>query len=138
MTIFPDITIKKDATKGADFDWYQVREDVYYSPLNLTIPQGYVTDFSSVPRFLWWFIPPHGRAMAASVLHDYFYTNRPLQPSLGVGPDARVEIERYIADRLFLENLQTSGIKKWQSVLMYWAVRLFGNSRFKKQGDEKK
>lgn len=138
MTIFPDIIIRKDASKNTDFDWYTLVEDCSYSPLNITIPAGYVTDFSSVPRVLWPFIPPHGRAMAASVLHDYFYTHRPLQPLLSVGPEARVSIERYIADKIFEENLVTAiGMKKWQAKVMYWAVRLFGYSRFKKQGDEK-
>lgn len=138
MTIFPDVTLKKYIAKDAKYNWYQVREDVYYSALNLTIPQGYVTDFSSVPRILWWWIPPHGNAMSASVLHDYMYTHRPLQERFAVGGKTRIAIERYIADRIFLENLQHSGIKKWQSTLMYLAVRWFGNKRFKKQSEDEK
>lgn len=136
MTTFPDITLKKDVSTNAKYNWYQVREDVFYSPLNLIIPEGYVTDFSSVPRILWNIIPSHGLSMTSSVLHDYMYTSRPLQDRFNLGPKARVDVERYIADRIFLENLQTSGMKKWQSWLMYLAVRLFGRKKFKKQSAE--
>ena len=35
-----------------------------------TVPAGYVTNFASVPRLLWWFIPRYGRYTKATVLHD--------------------------------------------------------------------
>lgn len=136
MTLYPDITLKQDKTEGAKSNWFQVREDCYYTGLDLTIPEGFSTDFSSVPRFLWAILPPHGYATGASILHDYMYRSRPLQPRFGVGPKARLGIERYIADKVFEENLVTSGMKKWQAYLMYIAVRIFGYSRFRKQTED--
>lgn len=138
MTLYPDITLKQDRTEGAKSNWYQVREDCEYVGLNIIIPEGFSTDFSSVPRFLWPIFPPHGAAASASVVHDYMYTARPLQPRFSVGPKARLGIERYIADKVFEENLIAIGIKKWQAKLMYWAVRLFGASRFRKQTEDEK
>lgn len=138
MTLFPDITLKQDKTKGAKSIWYQVREDCEYPGLNLIIPEGFSTDFASIPRFLWSFLPPQGYGTSASVLHDYMYRNRPLQSRFSVGPKARLGIERYIADKVFEENLLSSGMKKWQAKIMYWAVRLFGASRFLKQTEDEK
>ncbi len=39
------------------------------------VPSGYVTDFASVPRALWWLAPQSGRWNAAAVVHDYLLTD---------------------------------------------------------------
>ncbi len=42
------------------------------SGLVVTIPAGFVSDGMTVPRVLWWFMPPHGdRLSRAAWLHDY-------------------------------------------------------------------
>ena len=39
---------------------------------SITIPSGTMTDGASVPRLLWWFLPPWGdKSTRAAVLHDY-------------------------------------------------------------------
>jgi hypothetical protein len=37
------------------------------------VPPGFVTDFASVPRAFWSFLPPDGEYAYAAVLHDYLY-----------------------------------------------------------------
>ena len=77
-----------------------------------TIPEGFVTDFASVPRCLWSIIPPMGRYGKAALLHDYLYA---------VKTTSRAE-----ADRIFLKAMFMMGTAKWKAYLMYAAVRLFG------------
>ena len=76
------------------------------------IPEGFITDGASVPRLLWWLFPPHGRYMAAAVLHDFL-----LQES---------SISRQQADAAFLEAMQKMGVTPWRRWIMYVAVRLRG------------
>lgn len=37
------------------------------------VPPGFVTDFASVPRPFWSFLPPDGEYAYAAVVHDYLY-----------------------------------------------------------------
>ena len=80
----------------------------------IEVPAGFVTDYASVPRFLWSIFPPHGAARLASVVHDYLYSLR--------------ECPRAIADAVFLVAMKTSGVVAWRRWAMYLAVRLFGGS----------
>ena len=71
-----------------------------------------MTDFASVPQFLWFWLPYWGKYGKAAVLHDYLYGSH--------------EVERSIADAIFYEAMLVGGTKKWKARLMYWGVRLFG------------
>jgi hypothetical protein len=49
---------------------------VYDSDLlgcQIVCPTGFVTDFASIPEFLWSVIPPHGPYDHGAVLHDLAY-----------------------------------------------------------------
>lgn len=128
MTLFPDIRFRfyfnyiKNIRKGSNIKrgiQYQLIEDCEVWDINIVIPEGFLTDLSSVPRLLWWFIPPFGMAVPASILHDYMYT---------YGWKSRKE-----ADKLFYKILLTHNVPKWQSFLMYIAVRMFGKSKYKRK-----
>jgi hypothetical protein len=128
MTYFPDITLMKASKPEDKYNWYRVREDSEYTEIGVTIPEGFITDFASIPRFFWNILPPHGQAMAPSVLHDYFYTVHPFSYKMNA------EEERKYADELFYKMLLAQGIKKWQAKIMYKAVRWFGKKRFENNG----
>lgn len=89
----------------------------------VTIPAGFTYDGASVPRFLWWFIPPDGPHRAAALIHDYLYMNK--------GVVAHLLISRKQTDDLFLAHLKDSGIKPYKTKMMYWAVRLGGGFLWK-------
>lgn len=90
----------------------------YYGDL-ITIPKGFNTDFASVPKWLWSFIPSIGNYCEASLVHDYLYT-------IGYG-------NRKKADDLFIKAmLQKEPNKYIRAYVMYYAVRLFGGSRWNK------
>lgn len=76
------------------------------------IPQGFITDFASVPRSLWNVLPPLGKHNRAALLHDYLYDHR-------IGT-------RKQADLLFLKIMLNDGVNPIQAHIMYWGVRIGG------------
>lgn len=76
------------------------------------VPEGFVTDFSSIPRIVRSIIPVLGRQNKASVWHDWCYVNQ--------WPD------KVTADRWFLRGMKSSGVwlaKRW---VMHFAVVIGG------------
>ena len=103
-----------------DFRFRTSRELVYEigalgSGVTVEVPAGFVTDLASVPRCLWWLLPPFGPWSAAAVLHDYLYT----QVRSGL-------CSRRFADLLFLESMTVLKVSRWRRLTMFYAVRLFG------------
>ena len=83
-----------------------------------TVPTGYITDFASVPRLplaYWW---TGDTAHMSAVLHDWLCTD--------VYPD--LMSWREAAD-LFREAMIAEGTPAWRRWMMYWAVRLFGETK---------
>jgi len=39
----------------------------------IEVPDGFLTDFASVPRVFWRIFPPTGKYGKAAVIHDYLY-----------------------------------------------------------------
>ena len=76
------------------------------------IPRGFVTDFASVPWFLWPIFPPSGEWCEAAVLHDYLYSRQPCS--------------RFLADALFREAMFQLKVPLWRRVAIYYGVRVFG------------
>ena len=78
----------------------------------IEVPEGFETDFASVPRLFWRIVPPWGRYSPAAVVHDYLYSTS--------------KVSRKEADGIFLELMGRLGVPLWKRLAMYWAVRLFG------------
>ncbi len=89
--------------------------------LNVIVPEGFITDFASVPRMLWSIFPPTGRYTKAAVLHDYLYSNK-----------SEIETNRKQCDKMFLKGMEVLGVKRWVRNTIYRAVRIFGNKYYKK------
>jgi hypothetical protein len=94
------------------------RAYTYFHELNkqmvaIDVPEGFVTDFASVPKLLHFLIPPFGRHAPAAVLHDYVYA---------IGEKKA----RKLADKLFLYAMQESGVDYLRRSVMYRMVRTFG------------
>lgn len=96
-------------------------DHTYYFGRLYRVPEGFVTDLASFPRWLWW-IPgfnPNGRSRRPAVLHDWLYT--------------ACNTTRHEADRIFKEALMQDRTKPWLANLFYTAVRLFGHGEFKRR-----
>ena len=108
--------------------YWSVLSPLIYTTINdidIKIPKYFKTDFASVPRFLWSFLPPWGIYGKATILHDFLYYS---------GLFSKKE-----ADLLFLEAMKTLEVKKWKQYIMYYAVRMFGFiawNRYRKQEKE--
>ncbi len=105
-------------------NWRIIKKFTYhigskYSRNIICVPDGFVTDFASVPRIFWIILPPWGRYGAAAVIHDYLYKNH-----LGK--------TRKQADCIFKESMKVKGVPSWQIFVMYWAVRLFAFEAWRK------
>lgn len=83
-------------------------------------PQGYVTDFASIPGFAQWMISPFGKHSEAAVVHDWLYT-------LGTKGDKK---GRKLADVTFKKALKLVGVGWFRRNIMYLAVRVGGGSGY--------
>jgi len=97
--------------------WMVLRDFTYHvgslqSDDTIVVPQGFLTDFASVPRFFWRIIPPDGEYTQAAVLHDFLYSIQ--------------DRERKASDKIFLEAMSVLEVPKWKRGVMYRAVRYFG------------
>lgn len=76
------------------------------------VPEGFVTDFASVPRIPLAFLLTGDSAHEAAVVHDFAYS--------------RQNISRSLADAVFREAMQVTGEPGWKSWLMWVGVRMGG------------
>lgn len=85
----------------------------------VVIAEGFVTDFASTPKFLYPWFPPIGIYNKAAMVHDFLYSES-------------TPITRAEADKFFLQAMEVLKVPAWKRRLMYFAVRLFGASRYVK------
>ena len=87
--------------------------------LTVVIPAGFMSDGASVPRFLWWFLPPWGdRATFAALLHDYL-----LNRLQGFEPGGPILLTRKECDDQFLAALLALGVPSWRAHIAWAGVR---------------
>lgn len=103
------------AEKCAGDGWRLLHPLVYQSDVaqtTIVVPEGFETDFASVPRLPLAYLLTAESAHQAAVVHDYLYGTQ--------------EVDRQTADAVFLEAMRASGEPAWRARLMYWGVRLGG------------
>lgn len=101
-------------TKQVDGRNYRLLRGFTYrsGPLSVKVPKGTVTDFASVPQFLWWGIPATGTYNAPAAMHDHLYRTG--------------AVSRVVADALFAESMAAVGVATWRRLAMYAGVRVGG------------
>jgi hypothetical protein len=84
----------------------------------VTVPSGFVTDLTSIPRVFWQALRPEGRYAYAAVVHDYLYweQSRP----------------REEADEILKFAMEDSKVNAKLVKTMYLAVRSFGQTAWDK------
>lgn len=82
----------------------------------IEVPEGFTTDFASVPRWPITFAMLGQYGHAAAVLHDWLYRSG--------------RLSREQADRVFFNALRSSGIARWRAYLMFAGVRVGGSARY--------
>lgn len=103
---------------GGQYPWRLDADLIYHSGLvgKIRVPEGYCTDFASVPRLPVVYLWTGGRAVLPSIVHDALYdcwTDR---------------ISRKDADRVFLEAMRCRNDPKYAATrwAMYLGVRAGG------------
>lgn len=86
-----------------------------------TIPAGWTTDFGSVPAGAHWFVSNMGKLDGAYVLHDWLYSKA-----------CELDLSRNDADLILRFKLKELGLENYKANAVYWAVKWFGASRYKK------
>lgn len=92
----------------------------------ITIEEGFNTDLSSVPVFLWSIFPPFGDFLLASIIHDHLYVNRAHGMSRAEADREMFLWSTAINGDMNYDNIFQYIRKKVDNKLRYWAVRLFG------------
>lgn len=119
MNRFP-LPLNASLNEGERDEWTLLSPFQYIDPdLGLiTVPEGYTTNFASVPRIPIIFDLVGAYGHAAAVLHDYLYEH--------------TTFSRKEADLVFKNALRSSGHARWRTWLMYYGVRLFGDRYYNK------
>jgi hypothetical protein len=82
------------------------------------VTNGFVTDFASVPRVLWWALPKWGIYGKAAIIHDWLYWDQ--------------SRSRAQADAIMLEAMAVLNVPLVRKRLIYRAVRTFGSMAWKR------
>ncbi len=84
------------------------------------VPEGFLTDGATVPRWMYWLIPPWGRYGHATVIHDYLCENLQLYHGVDIA-----DITRKRADQIFNEALKVTDVNPFIRWLMYSGVTAY-------------
>lgn len=85
----------------------------------ITIPEGFVWDLSSVPRFLWGLLPPDGDFSLATIIHDYLYITK-------IKSRKFADKEMLIWSKVVSGTNNKISIRNFDNQIRYIAVRAFG------------
>ena len=93
----------------------------------VVVPEGYLTDFASVPRGLWNIFPPTGAYGKAAVVHDFLYQQRIVHTNVNNAQYfGKYYVSRSQADKIFLEAMNVLGVRWWPRVPVFLGVRAGG------------
>ena len=107
------------ATDQDDGRWILCKPLVYESDAakqTITVPAGFQTDLASVLRLPFVYLLTGNTASSAAVVHDWLYSSR--------------LVSRKIADEVFREASEVSGVPAWRRWLMWAGVRVGGSSHY--------
>ena len=80
----------------------------------VVVPEGFITDFASVPRLPIVYLAVGNKGHKAAVLHDWLYHTK--------------QFSRETCDKYFYFALRESGVNWFYAQAMYRAVRMAGGS----------
>lgn len=123
MNVFlPSNPVLEPVPRNTEAPWLSRRSDkwrlvgawtVYLDDIEWTVPDGYITDLSSIPRPVWWLFPRgYSPARRAAILHDWLYSH-----------GYRWCTKEY-ADESFRSIMLEDGAPGWIAAVFYRAVRL--------------
>jgi hypothetical protein len=110
-----------------DSSFWKLQNDFSYEndSVKITVKSGFLTDGASIPKAFWSIVgnPLESDLLKPAIIHDGLYT--------------LMKLSRLESDNLLKEMLLFNGASKAKVFLVYYAVRLFGNSHWKKDTSDK-
>jgi hypothetical protein len=102
--------------------FWKLQDDFMYEDdsVQVTVKSSFITDGASIPKMFWSIIgdPLSNDLLKPAIIHDGLYT--------------LMQFPRYKCDKLLKEMLLFNGTSKVKANLIYYAVRFFGGSHWKK------
>jgi len=92
------------------------------------VPKGFLNDMGSVPRGLWWYIPPTGPGNIGFIAHDWAYSDHP-----GPVDQNGVKMTREQADAMMKDLLEYGGMRIDRRFVAWRGVRRGGWLSWKKK-----
>jgi hypothetical protein len=103
-------------------DSWRLQDDFSYEDdhIKVIIKSDFITDGASIPKLFWSIVgnPLENDLLKPAIIHDGLYT--------------LMQLKRLECDKLLREMLLFNGTSKVKSYLIYYIVRLFGGSHWKK------
>jgi len=105
----------------------------FYAVVNMLtiikIPDGFITDFASIPRTFWNILPPcgdgpHAQYGPPAIFHDYLYKTHMADGK---------EVSRKFADDVLFAGMEFEKVETWKKWTIYCAVRTFGGIPWNKK-----
>ncbi len=109
-----------NAFKG--FPYELIEPLVYDSAVlqeRIEVPEGFLTDFASIPWMFWKILPKDGPYNPAAVIHDFLYAD-------ALKVQGEPSITREQADKVLDEAMGVCKVAGWRRWLIYRAVRIGG------------
>lgn len=100
------------------------------------VPEGFSTDFASVPRILWNIFCPTGKYGKAAVIHDFLYRGGFVQRvefRENTGYYIHEDVNRKESDAIFLEAMGVLGVGWFTRWTLYLGVRVGGHFSWKER-----
>jgi len=86
--------------------------------VRVMIPAGSETDLASAPWLVRWLLQLDGENRRLAIMHDFLY--------------GLPGCSRFLADSLLRAGMEDARISRWRRLLVYYAVRVFGRSHYRK------
>ena len=78
--------------------------------LEIVVPEGFITDFGTIPRLLWAILPPsHHHYIRSTIIHDYALKE--------------INISRADCHTILEKAMRVEKCPRWKRKLMVWACR---------------
>jgi hypothetical protein len=110
-----------------DNGFWELQDDFSYKNdlIKVTVKSGFTTDGASIPKVFWSVIgnPLENDLLKPAMIHDGLY--------------ALMQLPRLECDKLLKEMLLFNGTSKVKVFSIYYTVRLFGSSHWKKDTTDK-
>jgi len=87
------------------------------------VETGFITDGATIPRFLWWLLPPIEEYTQCTTLHDKLCTTYYIL-ELRDGLEQQVPVTRKVIDGILKESMDVLNVTPWKKKAIMLGVNL--------------